>query len=166
MRHIRTLSSCRRVAAVTYCVPHTKHLCKTALQGVQGISDIITIPGLVNVDFADVKAIMCNSGTAMLGVGVSSGRNRAEEAALVSGLHHSEGVQTKTCIAMLETGVTSGRNRAEEATLVKFVCGSPQTARLRHSTVHTYMPRLHVAPVTRCCAGLRAGCPAGIGTIS
>jgi cell division protein FtsZ len=53
------------------------------LQGVQGISDIITIPGLVNVDFADVKAIMCNSGTAMLGVGVSSGRNRAEEAALV-----------------------------------------------------------------------------------
>eukprot|EP00889_Picochlorum_renovo_P005957 jgi/Picre1/32987/NNA_008314.t1 len=37
-------------------------------QGVQGISDIITIPGLVNVDFADVKTIMCNSGTAMLGI--------------------------------------------------------------------------------------------------
>ncbi len=51
-------------------------------QGVQGISDIITIPGLVNVDFADVKAIMCNSGTAMLGVGVSTGKNRAEEAAM------------------------------------------------------------------------------------
>lgn len=49
----------------------------------QGISDIITIPGLVNVDFADVKAIMCNSGTAMLGVGVATGKNRAEEAALV-----------------------------------------------------------------------------------
>jgi cell division protein FtsZ len=48
-------------------------------QGVQGISDIITISGLVNVDFADVKAIMSNSGTAMLGVGVSSGKNRAEE---------------------------------------------------------------------------------------
>lgn len=54
------------------------------MQGVQGISDIITIAGLVNVDFADVKAIMCNSGTAMLGVGVSSGKNRAEEAAQVS----------------------------------------------------------------------------------
>merc|ERR1712224_150932 len=52
--------------------------------GVQGISDIITIPGLVNVDFADVKAIMSNSGTAMLGVGVSSGKNRAEEAALAA----------------------------------------------------------------------------------
>ena len=54
------------------------------LQGMQGISDIITIPGLVNVDFADVKSIMCNSGTAMLGVGVSTGKNRAEEAAMVS----------------------------------------------------------------------------------
>ncbi|KAK9689405.1 hypothetical protein RND81_09G057200 [Saponaria officinalis] len=50
-------------------------------QGVQGISDIITIPGLVNVDFADVKAVMRDSGTAMLGVGVSSSKNRAEEAA-------------------------------------------------------------------------------------
>ncbi|KAH8519035.1 hypothetical protein H0E87_000749 [Populus deltoides] len=50
-------------------------------QGVQGISDIITIPGLVNVDFADVKAVMKNSGTAMLGIGVSSSKNRAEEAA-------------------------------------------------------------------------------------
>ncbi|XP_043688500.1 cell division protein FtsZ homolog 1, chloroplastic-like [Telopea speciosissima] len=50
-------------------------------QGVQGISDIVTIPGLVNVDFADVKAVMKDSGTAMLGVGVSSGKNRAEEAA-------------------------------------------------------------------------------------
>ncbi|GBG61650.1 hypothetical protein CBR_g22446 [Chara braunii] len=53
-------------------------------QGVQGISDIITIPGLVNVDFADVKAVMSNSGTAMLGVGVSSGKNRAEEAAIAA----------------------------------------------------------------------------------
>jgi hypothetical protein len=50
-------------------------------QGVQGISDIITVPGLINVDFADVRTIMCNSGTAMLGVGVSSGANRAENAA-------------------------------------------------------------------------------------
>jgi cell division protein FtsZ len=50
-------------------------------QGVQGISDIITIPGLVNVDFADVRAVMKDSGTAMLGVGVASGKNRAEEAA-------------------------------------------------------------------------------------
>ncbi|KAH7294657.1 hypothetical protein KP509_27G011800 [Ceratopteris richardii] len=50
-------------------------------QGVQGISDIITVPGLVNVDFADVRAVMLNSGTAMLGSGMSTGKNRAEEAA-------------------------------------------------------------------------------------
>ncbi|GFH26496.1 uncharacterized protein HaLaN_24657 [Haematococcus lacustris] len=50
-------------------------------QGVQGISDIITVPGLINVDFADIKAIMSNSGTAMLGVGVASGKDRAEVAA-------------------------------------------------------------------------------------
>ncbi|KAL8500574.1 hypothetical protein ACS0TY_020233 [Phlomoides rotata] len=50
-------------------------------QGVQGISDIITILDLVNVDFADVKAVMKDSGTAMLGVGISSSKNRVEEAA-------------------------------------------------------------------------------------
>ncbi|KAG1657360.1 hypothetical protein FOA52_015914 [Chlamydomonas sp. UWO 241] len=53
-------------------------------QGVQGISDIITVPGLINVDFADVKTIMSNAGTAMLGVGVATGENRAEEAALAA----------------------------------------------------------------------------------
>lgn len=42
---------------------------------------MLQIPGLVNVDFADVKAVMSNSGTAMLGVGMSTGKNRAEEAA-------------------------------------------------------------------------------------
>jgi cell division protein FtsZ len=53
-------------------------------QGVQGISDIITISGLVNIDFADVRAVMKNSGTAMLGVGVAQGKNRAEEAAMAA----------------------------------------------------------------------------------
>mmetsp|Transcript_19139 Transcript_19139/g.32903 ORF Transcript_19139/g.32903 Transcript_19139/m.32903 type:complete len:447 (+) Transcript_19139:3-1343(+) len=53
-------------------------------QGVQGISDIVQIPGLVNVDFADVKAIMCNSGTAMLGIGNASGKDRATQAALAA----------------------------------------------------------------------------------
>jgi cell division protein FtsZ len=50
-------------------------------QGVQGVSDIITIPGLINVDFADVKAIMSNAGTAIMGIGLASGDNRAVEAA-------------------------------------------------------------------------------------
>ena len=50
-------------------------------QGVQGIADLITIPGLVNLDFADVKTIMANSGSAMMGIGTASGENRAVEAA-------------------------------------------------------------------------------------
>ncbi|MDP2586827.1 MAG: cell division protein FtsZ [Candidatus Komeilibacteria bacterium] len=50
-------------------------------QGVQGISEIITIPGLVNVDFADVKAIMKDAGSALMGIGRASGENRAVEAA-------------------------------------------------------------------------------------
>ena len=50
-------------------------------QGVQGISEIITVPGLVNVDFADVKAIMNDAGSALMGIGRASGESRAVEAA-------------------------------------------------------------------------------------
>ncbi|HAZ37072.1 MAG TPA: cell division protein FtsZ, partial [Clostridiaceae bacterium] len=50
-------------------------------QGVQGISDLITTPGLINLDFADVKTIMLNKGLAHMGVGRASGENRAVEAA-------------------------------------------------------------------------------------
>jgi cell division protein FtsZ len=50
-------------------------------QGVQGISEVITVPGLINVDFADVRAIMNGSGTALMGIGRASGENRAIEAA-------------------------------------------------------------------------------------
>ncbi|MBO0994285.1 cell division protein FtsZ [Bacillus sp. SD088] len=50
-------------------------------QGVQGISDLIAVPGLINLDFADVKTIMTNKGSALMGIGVASGENRATEAA-------------------------------------------------------------------------------------
>lgn len=50
-------------------------------QGVQGISELITLPGIINVDFADVKTIMENSGSALMGMGEASGDNRAIEAA-------------------------------------------------------------------------------------
>lgn len=50
-------------------------------QGVQGISDIITIPGQINVDFADVRTIMQNAGSALMGIGMATGDNRAVEAA-------------------------------------------------------------------------------------
>lgn len=50
-------------------------------QGVQGIADLITVHGMINVDFADVKAIMENSGSALMGIGYGTGENRATEAA-------------------------------------------------------------------------------------
>src|SRR5690349_2411156 len=50
-------------------------------QGVQGITDLITIPGLVNLDFADVRTIMRGAGSALMGIGAASGENRATEAA-------------------------------------------------------------------------------------
>ncbi|WP_409275867.1 cell division protein FtsZ [Neobacillus sp. SCS-31] len=50
-------------------------------QGVQGISDLIAVPGMINLDFADVKTIMSHNGTALMGIGVASGENRAAEAA-------------------------------------------------------------------------------------
>lgn len=50
-------------------------------QGVQGISDLITVHGLINLDFADVKAVMSNAGSALMGIGRASGENRAVQAA-------------------------------------------------------------------------------------
>lgn len=50
-------------------------------QGVQGISDLITLPGLINVDFADVRSIMTNAGSALMGIGTGQGDNRAQTAA-------------------------------------------------------------------------------------
>ncbi|MDV2582553.1 cell division protein FtsZ [Alkalibacillus haloalkaliphilus] len=50
-------------------------------QGVQGISDLIAVPGLINVDFADVKTIMSDKGSALMGIGVATGESRAAEAA-------------------------------------------------------------------------------------
>jgi cell division protein FtsZ len=50
-------------------------------QGVQGISDLIAVPGLINLDFADVKTVMTNKGTALMGIGIAKGADRAVEAA-------------------------------------------------------------------------------------
>src|SRR5881398_677026 len=53
-------------------------------QGVQGITDLITIPGLINLDFADVRTIMRDAGTALMGIGSANGENRASEAAKIA----------------------------------------------------------------------------------
>ena len=53
-------------------------------QGVQGITDLITIPGLINLDFADVRTIMHDAGSALMGIGTAAGENRAAEAAKIA----------------------------------------------------------------------------------
>lgn len=68
-------------------------------QGVQGISDLITTTGLINLDFADVKTIMADQGEAIMGIGIGSGENRAVEA--VDGAIHS---------ALLETTIDGARS--------------------------------------------------------
>jgi cell division protein FtsZ len=50
-------------------------------QGVQGITDLITLPGLINLDFADVRTVMQDGGNALMGIGFATGENRAREAA-------------------------------------------------------------------------------------
>jgi cell division protein FtsZ len=67
-------------------------------QGVQGISDIITIPGMINVDFADVKAIMENQGSALMGIGYGVGEQRAVQAA-----------QAAIASPLLETSIDGAR---------------------------------------------------------
>ena len=67
-------------------------------QGVQGISDLISVPGLINLDFADIKTVMLNTGMAHMGIGRASGENRAEDAA-------KEAIQSP----MLESSVEGAR---------------------------------------------------------
>lgn len=66
-------------------VKNAFELCDNVLkQAVEGISDLITMPGIINVDFADIRSVMENAGSALMGVGVASGEKRAEEAAKIA----------------------------------------------------------------------------------
>lgn len=67
-------------------------------QGVQGISDLIAVPGLINLDFADVKTIMTEKGSALMGIGVATGENRAAEAA-----------KKAICSPLLETSIDGAK---------------------------------------------------------
>src|ERR687884_1912771 len=81
-------------------------------QGVQGITDLITVPGLINLDFADVRTVMRNTGTALMGIGTASGENRAAEAArtaISSPLLDSSGDNVR--VTVIATGFD---RRAEE----------------------------------------------------
>lgn len=87
-------------------------------QGVQGISELITVPGLINVDFADVKKIMQDAGTALMGIGKGSGENRAMEAAKAA--IHSPLLETsidgaKGILFSITGGLDLGMNEVAEA---------------------------------------------------
>ncbi|MDO8487597.1 MAG: cell division protein FtsZ [Candidatus Curtissbacteria bacterium] len=90
-------------------------------QGVQGISDIIVMPGLINVDFADVKTIMTNAGTTLMGVGVASGENRAAtaaRAAIVSPLLDSSIEGARGVLFNITGGTDMTMNEVDEAAKV------------------------------------------------
>ncbi len=78
-------------------------------QGVQGITDLITIPGLINLDFADVRTIMTDAGTAVMGVGAATGESRASDAAraAISSPLLEEPIDGATGILL---NITGGRN--------------------------------------------------------
>src|SRR5574337_1277521 len=78
-------------------------------QGVQGICDLITMPGLINLDFADVRTIMSESGTALMGIGFSStGDNRAKEAADRALLEVNEAAESIRAAATEDTNIIFG----------------------------------------------------------
>jgi cell division protein FtsZ len=102
---------------------------------VKGISDLIMIPGLINLDFADVKAVMSESGLAMMGTGIASGENRAREAAM------------KAITSPLLEGVSID---GAHAVLLNVTCGSDLTIdeiseaastvqEAAHDDVHVYL---------------------------
>ena len=74
----RLLDVVERNASVVEAFQHADDILR---QGVQGVTDLITVPGLINLDFADVRTIMRNAGSALMGIGVASGENRGVEAA-------------------------------------------------------------------------------------
>jgi cell division protein FtsZ len=74
----RLLEVVERNASVVEAFQHADDILR---QGVQGVTDLITVPGLINLDFADVRTIVHDAGTALLGIGVAGGENRAQAAA-------------------------------------------------------------------------------------
>jgi cell division protein FtsZ len=91
-------------------------------QGVQGVSDVITNPGMINVDFADVRSVMGNAGDALLGIGVATGEARAVDAAMAavaSPLLETSIHGAKSCLINITGGVDLRLSEVEEA--IRFI---------------------------------------------
>jgi cell division protein FtsZ len=107
-------------------------------QGVQGICDLITEPGLINVDFADVRTIMQGAGTALMGIGFATGENRAVEAAeraLRSPLVDTELVSAKGILLSIAGGSDLSLYEVNEAAEVIRAASTDDTNIIFGATV-------------------------------
>ncbi|MTV47565.1 cell division protein FtsZ [Heliobacillus mobilis] len=98
-------------------------------QGVQGISDLIAVPGLINLDFADVKTIMTDTGSALMGVGVASGEHRAVDAvkkAISSPLLETSIEGAKGVLMNITGGVNLGMLEVNEAAEIVTEVADPE----------------------------------------
>ncbi|MDR3564936.1 MAG: cell division protein FtsZ [Negativicutes bacterium] len=98
-------------------------------QGVQGISDLIAVPGLINLDFADVKTIMMETGAALMGIGIASGENRAAlaaEAAIKSPLLETSIEGAKGVLLNITGGVSLGLFEVNEAAEIIARAADPE----------------------------------------
>ncbi len=98
-------------------------------QGVQGITDLITVPGLINLDFADVRTIMTNAGSALMGIGTASGDGRAQEAArsaISSPLLESSIDGAKGVLLNISGGVDLGLFEVNEAAEIIASAADPE----------------------------------------
>lgn len=106
-------------------------------QGVQGIAELITIPGLINVDFADVKAVMANAGSALMGIGQASGENKAIEAAktaISSPLLEMSIEGARGILFTIMGGTSLGMNEVNEAAKV-ITASADEDAKIIFGTV-------------------------------
>lgn len=106
-------------------------------QGVQGIAELITIPGLINVDFADVKAVMSNAGSALMGIGQASGENKATEAAkmaISSPLLEMSIEGARGILFTIMGGVNLGMNEVNEAAKI-ITASADEDAKIIFGTV-------------------------------
>src|SRR5206468_596146 len=95
-------------------------------QGVQGITDLITIPGLINLDFADVRTIMTDAGSALMGIGTGSGEDRAAGASAAAG-PSAPGAATAARVSTIASA-TRSRSRTTRSTSRRS-CASRAQAR-------------------------------------
>lgn len=106
-------------------------------QGVQGIAELITVPGLINVDFADVKAVMANAGSALMGIGSASGENKAIEAAKMainSPLLEMNIEGARGILFSITGGVNLGMNEVNEAAKI-ITASADEEAKIIFGTV-------------------------------